>query len=167
MFRNLVSFRPLFDADGGYRFALCVQHEAQDRDILERRRNLRRLDDVVTRLPRHLPFGGASPRRLASRGAATRRSGPRTRRARRLVFALSALGLALDGERALGDLSAPHRAALKQAAADADFEARGSGFRRRRRGVVQARRALRSAATGALAADFLPQILRARVVLNS
>ncbi|EGB12940.1 hypothetical protein AURANDRAFT_18924, partial [Aureococcus anophagefferens] len=27
MFRNLVSFRPLFDADGGYRFVLCVQHE--------------------------------------------------------------------------------------------------------------------------------------------
>ncbi|KAH8063618.1 PAS domain-containing protein [Aureococcus anophagefferens] len=47
MFRNLVSFRPLFDADGGYRFVLCVQHEAQDRDILERRRNLRRLDDVA------------------------------------------------------------------------------------------------------------------------
>ncbi|KAH8076073.1 PAS domain-containing protein [Aureococcus anophagefferens] len=168
MFRNLVSFRPLFDADGGYRFVLCVQHEAQDRDILERRRNLRRLDDVVTRLPRHLPFGGervaeAALAAAAAAADASERTADPAARARRLVFALSALGLALDGERALGDLlaSAPHRAALKQAAADADFGSPAAAWALDAVDAVSFKRDVRykRAATGALAADFLPQIL--------
>lgn len=58
-FSNLLTLRPIFDADGVYRYCIGVQLEITDEDSLPV--HLARLDKLLQLLPQQLPFRGDIP----------------------------------------------------------------------------------------------------------
>ncbi|KAJ8600682.1 hypothetical protein CTAYLR_007444, partial [Chrysophaeum taylorii] len=59
-FSNLLTMRPIIDADGIYRYCIGVQFEITDTGTIPT--ELGRLDKLLQLLPRHLPFQGVLPR---------------------------------------------------------------------------------------------------------
>lgn len=58
-FQNLLTMRPIFDAQGTYRYCIGVQFEVNDRSRVPF--ELGRLDKLLQLLPKQLPFQGAMP----------------------------------------------------------------------------------------------------------
>lgn len=157
LFKNLLSFRPLFDATGTYKFVLGVQHEIMDQCILERRRLLRMLDDFVSSLPRRLPFRTSrEPPRAEYK---YEDAGAARAAAKRVVFTMTRLSILLHPERSWAEVcdAREYRDALRVAAASAACGSPAAAALLA--GEPPAGERLKAKWVKALAGDFLPGLL--------